>query len=418
MIEKTKISGIYKQKLKSGDISYFGNFRHPLTKKPIRKKLGTKLKDNIKNEKEALSILNNIIKDYKINPTEKINYKNNITLNNLAELYFKDREEKKKRELIEQYSYLYSTMDKEEFFNLQITKKRLYNTTKEKLKFLKNVSDSKLYNLEVNRILKTDTLNFLEKHLLEKNLASKTKFDLTNKLKTIINYGIKKDIINIKTPFNNLKVKNPRRQCERVLTKEEITLLLKESFKTKDKNNIFWCCYMGVLTGARSDTILNIKVKDLDLKNKFISLYNFKSKRKYRLNLTDESVEFLSEKIKNEDLKEEDYLIRHVKEFNRIKYKNKPLSQLPDEIYELMDKLFNQGLNKKDNDDRDKVVNFHTLRRSVATNMVKDGALIYDVMIFLNHSNIEQTMQYLNLSTNNLHTNLTNFMNDIFEDFE
>lgn len=416
MIEKTMIAGIYKQKLKSGDISYFGNFRHPVTKRSTRKKLGTKLKDNIKNEKDALNILNTIIKNYKNYPIIE-DFKNDITLSKLADLYFEDREKKKKRELIEQYNYLYSTTDRRDFFNLQIIKKRLYNTQKEKLKFLKNVSDAKIFNLQINRITKQDALNFLENHLLEKKLSQKSKFDLINKVKTVINFGIKRDILNIKNPFDNLNIKNPKRQRERVLTKEEIALLLKESFKTVNKNNNFWCIYLAVQTAARKETVLNIKVKDIDIKNNFISLYNFKSNRKYRLTLTKEATDFINQKILKEKLQAEDYLIRHINRINREKFKNQPLSQLPKSLYKLLDDLFNNNLNKKDNLDRDKVANFHTIRRSIATNLAKGGANIYDVMILLNHSSIDQTMKYLNLSSNNLQSDLTNFMNDIFKDF-
>ena len=82
-----------------------------------------------------------------------------------------------------------------------------------------------------------------------------------------------------------------------------------------------------------------------------------------------------------------------------------------------MDELFNQHLNKSNNDDRDKVVNFHTIRRSVATNLAKSGTPLYDVMIFLNHSNIEQTMKYLNMESKKLNKQVDSLMEDIFKDF-
>jgi len=82
-----------------------------------------------------------------------------------------------------------------------------------------------------------------------------------------------------------------------------------------------------------------------------------------------------------------------------------------------MDELFNQGLNKKNNSDRDKVVNFHTIRRSIATNLVNNGTSVYDVMIFLNHSSVEQTMKYLNTGSNQLHSAVVDLMGNIFKDF-
>jgi len=82
-----------------------------------------------------------------------------------------------------------------------------------------------------------------------------------------------------------------------------------------------------------------------------------------------------------------------------------------------MDDMFNGHLDKTNNHDRDKVVNFHTIRRSIATNLAKSGTSLYDIMVLLNHSNIEQTMKYLNMEHNNLHAGVNELMNNIFVDF-
>ena len=42
---------------------------------------------------------------------------------------------------------------------------------------------------------------------------------------------------------------------------------------------------------------------------------------------------------------------------------------------------------------------------------------MYDVMIFLNHSSVEQTMKYLNTGSNQLHSGVVDLMGNIFKDF-
>ena len=82
-----------------------------------------------------------------------------------------------------------------------------------------------------------------------------------------------------------------------------------------------------------------------------------------------------------------------------------------------MDELFNQGLDKQNNQDRDFVANFHSIRRSVATNLARQGTSLYDVMVFLNHSSIEQTMKYLNMTSTNLGQEHNKLMSKIFVEY-
>ena len=44
-----------------------------------------------------------------------------------------------------------------------------------------------------------------------------------------------------------------------------------------------------------------------------------------------------------------------------------------------MNELFNKDINRKVNFERDDMVNFHTIRRSVATNLAKSGVSIYKI---------------------------------------
>ena len=61
-------------------------------------------------------------------------------------------------------------------------------------------------------------------------------------------------------------------------------------------------------------------------------------------------------------------------------YKGKPLCKIPPKYREICDELFNKYIDKQQYPED--VVNFHTLRHTVAT---------YDISKFLDHSNAQET---------------------------
>jgi len=415
-LEKTSIAGIYKQALQNGDTTWYGKYRDPITKQSVRKKLGSKLKNGIKKDKEALIVLNKLLearRKYNNDTLEETSpeYQNYLTLNELADKYFDSRFAKKRRILREQYSYLNDTV----FEQYQVVKGKLQNVKNEVNRYNSNVRELDMSKLNVNRITKAHIKHYIEVELYKKNLSQKSKFNIISLIKTIFNYGIKEEIISIQNPFEYVKFKNPKRQRERVLSQEEIAKLLTTCKKEKEKINIYLSVYLAVLTGGRSNTILNIKKKDIDTENNIISLYNFKASRQYRIRISEGAIKWLKEKILPY-YENDEFIIRSSRPGYR-KNPPEPLSAIPKPVYDIMDKLFNQELDKQNNYDRDKVVNFHTIRRSIASNLAKKGTPLYDVMIFLNHSNIEQTMKYLNLDSNELHESINSLMDDIFKDF-
>lgn len=409
----TKIPGIYLYKGKKGEDVFYASFRHPINGKPIRKKLGTKGKD-LKNEKEALIKLEQLkeqLKDYNTNQIqeEQDDYKNYLTLNQLADLYFEDRYNKIKRIMKEDYKIF----KEDELLQNPNVKKKIQNAKGEEIRYNKNVKNFNIAKMNLNTIKYKDVENFKNIDLMTLNISIKTKFNIVSLIKTIVNFGIKKRIINIQNPFQHLHYKNPQRQRERVLSIEEIELLLKEARKETDKN-IYMILYLGVLTGGRSNTILNIRKKDIDFKNEIVYLYNFKASRQYKMQLPTKAIKWLEKTLKEWD--DDEFVIKaHKKQY--IQELKKPFRQLPKPLYSLMDRLFNTQLNKQDNFDRDKVVNFHTIRRSIATNLAMKGTPLYEVMIFLNHSNIDQTMKYLSIAHNNLNQSHSNLMGNIFANF-
>ena len=80
--------------------------------------------------------------------------------------------------------------------------------------------------------------------------------------------------------------------------------------------------------------------------------------------------------------------------------RKKPLSKIPPKYYEMVKELFNNGLDPKK--DRLTRVNFHTLRHTAATLMIKNKVDLYEVSKFLDHTSIEETQRYAQLDSDDL----------------
>ena len=412
---KTNQKGIYYTKNKSDKITYYGSYKSKITNNSVRKKLLVKDKHLEKYAKECLILLDKIKEENNnfntnIIQDNEIEYKNYLSLNELAEIYFTTKYDTKKRKLQEQYNHL----KEDEFNNFQVVKKKLYNQTKEQLRYKKNAYNTDLGNCKLNQMNRKIIDSFLENNLSNTNLGEKSKYMIFSQIKTIINFGIRKELINIKNPLDFINMKSVNKVRERVLSEKELKLLLETCKKYKQNINVYLSVYLAVLTGARANTILNIRKKDFDLENNTLSLYNFKSSKQYKLTLNKQSINWFRDKIFPYFNNSNEYIIRPIHEFNR---KNPPqvLSVIPKKVYDIMDSLFNKDLDKQNNIDRDKIVNFHTIRRSIATNLVKGGTSVYNVMILLNHSSIDQTMKYLNITNNDLDNDLSNLMNNLFD---
>ncbi|QFR44059.1 tyrosine-type recombinase/integrase [Sulfurimonas xiamenensis] len=393
------------RKSKNGDYTYYHNYRDKETKKPKRRKLFTKSLHSNKNIKDCIRMIE-VKEEVEENSFNTPN--STYTLNILAENYFNSRKIQMISKLKQEYNYL----SNDEFFENEIIKRKLTNLKSESQKYNKNVSNSKIAKMNFDSITKVDINRFVDLELTNNNLSQKSVSVIVSLIKTIVNKGMEQEYISI-NPFQYIKVKNPKRTRVRYLNTEELKLLLNKCKEYESNFNVYLSVYLAVLTAGRARTILNIQKKDIDIKNKQIRLNNFKSSKYYVIQLNKESIEWLDKKILK-NINGNDYLIQPTNENDR-KIPQQPLCEIPEKVYEIMDELFNQNLDKSNNNDRDFVVNFHTLRRSVATNLALQGSNIYDIMTLLNHSSIKQTEDYLSLNNNSLSTETNKLLSSIFD---
>ena len=173
---------------------------------------------------------------------------------------------------------------------------------------------------------------------------------------------------------------------------DEIKLLL-ETLKEKPSHfQGYIICLIMATTGMRPDSVLNLKIKDFDIRSKTINTYDFKRKMYYKCNLT--------QKVEEEVLKLS--INRNADEYLLVSEHTKGLTKLPNVpkyLNKTIDQLFN---NNRFNNNKNVL---YTLRHSFATNLVKgkkgiDGKYIIEpVSIFkiqklLNHANIETTIKH------------------------
>jgi len=129
--------------------------------------------------------------------------------------------------------------------------------------------------LDIETITKRDIINYI--HNLKKvksikgtNLSEKTINNILTLLTTIINYGLKNNLIknDITKHIKKLPINNER---ERFLTKEEIQELY-DTLLLHNKTDLYIFCKIALNTGARLSTITAIKKKDIDFNHKIINL--------------------------------------------------------------------------------------------------------------------------------------------------
>lgn len=256
----------------------------------------------------------------------------------------------------------------------------------------KGLKDSKsLYNKYLKKtfgscsivdISKLGVLTFLESLKEDTNLSLGRINVIRSKLSSIINFAIENlnyTGSNVVLSVQKYKVTQIR---TRYLTLSEIDLLKNE---IKENKFLYLFTLIALSTGARLNAILSLKKMDINLDSNTISFKDFKNDDTYdafiKDSLKDELINFIDSKKINEYLFKKDG-IKDITKY--VQRKLRPILNM----------LFNEGLEKKDNH---RVV-IHTFRHTFASQLAKNGVPIYTIKKLLNHKDIEMTMRYAKLS--------------------
>jgi len=396
-------NGIQVRKSKKETYTYYYSFRDKKNNNKVtRKKLFSSETADNKAFKKAI-LLSEKVLDVE---TNEIDINEKYTLLYLKRFYFDKKIEMKHFELKNRYNHLTN----EELLNNTNYKNKMQNTRKEEKRFDKAFLNTDIVNKDIRILNRNEVESFLNTEI--HSMTEKSFSNLLGLVRAIINFANKKEIIDCKNPFSNLdlNLKNIKKNRTRYLTKDEITSLLFDCRNYTSDINVFNSVYLAILTAARKATILNIRKKDFNFETSSLNLYNLKSEKSYTIILNTESLNYFKNYLK--DYEEDEYVIRA----KNIDRRNKQaFRDVPKRVFKIMDEMFNKTLDKSNNKDRDNVVNFHTLRRSVATNLALDNVSIYKIMRLLNHSNIKQTQDYLNLSNLNMTTEIESTHSNLYE---
>jgi len=294
-----------------------------------------------------------------------------LTLNDVAELYFQSIETRNFEDFFEEYKNRYNFKTQEDVKNNQVYKNKMkghknyiryyinyikvdewiYKREKTKTGKIKQ-SDTKvkpkMLSLISKKVISEITQQDIEKRILKikniENLSLKTKYMIITVFKSIFNYAKEERYIE-NNVFNNIKkqefIKNPNNFRKRILDIQEMNLLMKTLSKLNNQNS-FRASLLGFATASRVGTVLNIRVEDFKFKEgEFndafytVDLINFKTMNKYTLPLNEKIGRYFYHLIRKEYKNKKSYVIRHQTPSKR---KFKPYAQLPKDFKETCDR--------------------------------------------------------------------------------
>lgn len=258
------------------------------------------------------------------------------------------------------------------------------NTIKEyflHLKTYKNYLDK--HNIDYRKINKDEVIEFLKK-LDSDNLSKRTISNILSSLRSFYNYLLDEHIVdtNIFKTISNPKLD---KKLPNFLSEEEMREIL-DNIDISDKLGKRNKLIIEILyaTGIRLSELTNIKLKDIDVKEKTIRIMGKGSKErivlfgKYALNAINDYLGY-----RNND---NEYLIQNNKG-NKITSRG---------VEKIIDKI---ALTSKVNNNN---ITPHTFRHTFATHLLNNGADIKSVQELLGHSSLNTTQIYTHITSDYL----------------
>ena len=358
-IKSNKYQGVYLNHLQNGDISYSINYKDGNKKTWVT--VGKK--SNGINEKFSYMKRAEYINQVKIG-TDPLQHKKKKKIITLDEIFL-------------MYKDLKATESKDIIRTEQKYKSNIY----------------KVFGMmDINEIT-TEQIVAFRKSLLDKNRAGSTINTHISFIGTLFNFAIEEGLYDKVNPIKSKKLKaikidNAR---ERYLSLEEIRTLYEaidkeETFTNATKEEVTLFVKLSLLTGGRLETILNIQKKDIKLEDGTVTLKDFKTNKTYQGFLSDELIAYLNSYLKG--LTFNSYVVGGMNT-------KKPTRTISRHLKNIIDKLFNKGLDIKDTKNRAVI---HTLRHTFASHLAINGVPIFNIKELMNHSDINMTMRYAKLA--------------------
>lgn len=244
---------------------------------------------------------------------------------------------------------------------------------------------------DILKLRSTDIENFISKLNLESSSIS----NYLSAYKTFYNYYIKIGKINI-NPIDKVDSPKLSKHLPTYLTVEEVDKLLdidiKDAFSARNKSLL----ELLYATGLRISELINLEFKNIDLNECIIRIMGKGSKERI-VPINDLAIKYLKIYVK-------DYRYKLVKkEQNNFVYLNNHGKKMTRQgVFKMIKKRTQETDIKKD-------VSPHTLRHSIATHMLENGADLRIIQEFLGHESIGTTQIYTHLTNQKLKSDYMEF---------
>ena len=272
-----------------------------------------------------------------------------------------------------------------------------YNTiiTSEKIlidffKYLKQNNINSIENIEIQNVY--NYVNSINTQKYSLNTIYEIKYKLKNFFKYLYN--------NHKYKFDGTDIfpkiaKFERSKLPSYYTIDEINQILKQVDRnTKKGKRDFAILLLAIVYGLRNSDIVYLKKENILWNENKIELVQYKTKRLLELPLTENVKYSLLDYLKNARPKiNSPYIFLPTKP---------PYTYTDMKNYSSLYKSAEQYIKKADIDVKNKKRGLHSLRHSLASNMLKNNIEISTISGILGHSNINVTNIYLNISENQL----------------
>ncbi len=173
---------------------------------------------------------------------------------------------------------------------------------------------------------------------------------------------------------------------EKILEKPEIKKCTFAEYR-----NWVLCNYF-LATGNRLNSVVNIKIKDIDFENNLVKLTETKNKKEQIIPITPQLSNILKEYLTYRKGEPEDYLFVNI---NGQPLKRNSCQQAL--IYYIKKQ---RGVD---------VTSIHAFRRTYATMYVENGGNLFALQQLMGHSKLETTRKYVNLSIKQLQQNYSKY---------
>ena len=262
--------------------------------------------------------------------------------------------------------------------DLFFEKKRFNPRTKASFKTHIDFCSSLIGDLPLENIT-SEHINNMQNILEKKGKANKTINMYIETIKTVFNFAIDEDLFSGRNPVIKVKMFSVDNDRDRYLSSSEIETL-REAIKDNPVLRLF--VELSLCTGGRLQTIMNISKKDVNFDDGTITLKNLKTDKTYTGYIGGTLAPLLKQR------------------YDAIKNPNEKIVIVSSRIIqrtlkEILDKLFNEGLDIRDAKNR---VVVHTLRHTFASHLANNEVPIYQIQTLMNHKDIKQTQRYAKLS--------------------